>query len=316
MSKVTKSRVPLFLVWLFDTFKTFGAFFIRRKPLTGEHDFKEPFFIIGCGRSGNTLLRSILVAGGEVAIPPESYVWPRIIRRFRAYSFLPWDILSSMMVSEFEAFKEFYTWEINLFKAHHRVRHLPREKQTLSNILHQVYLRYCLEKGMEVNRWGDKTPINTIYADKLLKVFPKAQFVFIERDPRDVVCSYVKAGLYDNYTEPAEFWQACRSIYQQLKRSLPPEQIQKITYEDLVSNPEHEIEIICKFLGLAYRKDMLEFWKKNQDLGDVKYGEHHKNVKSPISTSSIGKWKSVLTDQDLATIEEIIDTKEFVGGQT
>ena len=30
----------------------------------------SPIMIVGCGRSGNTLLRSMLVQGGEIAIPP------------------------------------------------------------------------------------------------------------------------------------------------------------------------------------------------------------------------------------------------------
>jgi len=306
MNKVVKSKVPLFLVWLYDTIRIVFAFFFRRKKLTTAHDFQEPFFIIGCGRSGNTLLRSILVAGEEVAIPPESYVWPRVIRRFKAYSFLPWDVLSSMIISEFESYKEFYTWEINLFKAHHMARNLPKDKRTLSNILNQIYSRYCLEKGLEVNRWGDKTPINTIYIDNILRIFPKAQVIYIERDPRDVVCSYVKAGLYSDYETPARFWQACKAQSQLLKKSLPMEQFHEIIYEEMVTNPESVIKKVCKYLGLSYDTKMLNYWQKTEDLGDVNYGEHHKNVKSPISTNSIGKWKTLLTDKDLAKIEKII----------
>ena len=39
-----------------------------------------PFFIIGSGRSGNTLLRSILSGNSDISIPPESYRIPFAIK--------------------------------------------------------------------------------------------------------------------------------------------------------------------------------------------------------------------------------------------
>ena len=61
-----------------------------------------PFFIVGSGRSGNTLLRAVLTGHSKVAIPPESYVLAKTIRRFRSYSFLNWSLLVRMILSEFE----------------------------------------------------------------------------------------------------------------------------------------------------------------------------------------------------------------------
>ena len=244
-----------------------------------------------------------------MAIPPESYVWPRVIRRYKAYSFLPWDILSSIVVSEFVSFKEFYTWEINLDKVHKKVRELPKNERTLAHILNKIYQEYLLQKEFQNRRWGDKTPINTIYADKILKVFPEAQFIYIERDPRDVVCSYVKAGLYKDYVGPARFWKASYNMSLKLKRRLSKHQFLNITYEDLVSDPRTTAKLVCDFLGIEYKKDMLDFWKETENLGDVNYAAHHKNIKSPISTASIGNWKDILSDKDLAIVERITQIK-------
>lgn len=306
MNKVNKSKVPLFVVRLNDTLKLVFRFFFNRSKFTNTHEFEEPFFIIGSGRSGNTLLRSILVSSNEISIPPESYVWPRIIRKFSTYSFLPWDVLSSIVISEFESFKEFYTWEINIHSAYLKAKNLPKTQRTLSNVLNIVYSTYNDEKNIKVNRWGDKTPINTIYINKILKIFPKAQYIHILRDPRDVVCSYVKAGLYDNYEDAASFWKEATKKAEWLKRKLPKNQFYEIKYENLVQNPEHEIKEICKFLNITYSDKLLNFWKNTESLGDVKYGNHHKNVGNPISASSIGKWKEVLSNEDLDKINRII----------
>lgn len=219
MKKIKKAKIPLLFVWIYESLSLLARFFTIRKRITADHHFKEPFFIIGCGRSGNTLLRSMLVAGEEVSIPPESYVWPRIIRRFWPLSFLPWHILSSFVVSEFESYKEFNTWEINIYRAHARVRGLAKDKQTLSHIMDIVYRTYIEEKKEKATRWGDKTPINTIFIDKIIKIFPKAQFIHIVRDPRDVVCSYTKAGLYDNYWDALDFWKTANNKATKLKKA-------------------------------------------------------------------------------------------------
>ena len=68
MKKTKKARIPLFLVRIYDNLSLLLRFFSRRYRLTGTHKFQEPFFIVGSGRSGNTLLRSMLVAGGQIAI--------------------------------------------------------------------------------------------------------------------------------------------------------------------------------------------------------------------------------------------------------
>lgn len=297
-NNILKAKTPFFLVSIYDSLKLAIRILTKRRRVSQKHNFKEPFFIIGSGRSGNTLLRSLLVVGGEVAIPPESYVWPRVYRKFRNLSFLPWETLSSMVISEFEAYKEFYTWEINLCKAHLQARNLPNHSRTLSNIINTIYRAYIDQKELKASRWGDKTPINTIFIDKIVKIFPKAQYIHIVRDPRDVVCSYVKAGLYDNYSDALRFWKLSEEKATWLKNKLPSTQFIEIRYEDLVTNTKIELKRLCDFLHIQYNDDMLNFWKDKNALGDVKYNKHHDNIGNPINTKSIGKWKNTLNDHE------------------
>ena len=58
----------------------------------------SPIMIVGCGRSGNTLLRSMLVQGGEIAIPPESYVWPSIARGYAKWRYSSWQTVTDQVV--------------------------------------------------------------------------------------------------------------------------------------------------------------------------------------------------------------------------
>jgi protein-tyrosine sulfotransferase len=303
-NNILKSRMPFVVVLIFDSVKHMIRFIAKRHKLVKEHDFEEPFFIIGSGRSGNTLLRSLLVAGNQVAIPPESYVWPRVYRKYRVLSFLPWDTLCSIVISEFEAYKEFYTWEMNLSAAHKEARELPANKHSLSNIINIIYSQYIKAHGLNNTRWGDKTPINTIFIDKIAHIYPKAKYIHIVRDPRDVVCSYVKASLYNDYFEALSFWKEANRKAEALRKKIPASSFHQIRYEDLVNFPEVELNKICVFLDIQYTPNMLSFWKNKNDLGDVKYNTHHSNIGNPISISSIGKWKNILKYQDIKSIEK------------
>jgi len=304
MNNIQKSRFPIVFVWLYENLSMGVRFITKRKRLSTHHDFAEPFFIIGSGRSGNTLLRAMLLAGKQVSIPPESYVWPRILRRFNAISFLPWDFVSSIVIGEFEAYKAFNTWEVNLFKAHSKARDLPKKKQTLSYLMNVIYTTHSDEKGQQIKRWGDKTPINTIYIDKLMKIFPKAQYVHIVRDPRDVVCSYVKAGLYQNYSDALDFWMEANRKATKMKTLVPKDQYWILKYEDLVEFPERELKKLCNFLDVDYSVKLLDFWKNYEEMGDVKMRKHHKNLQNPLSTKSIGKWKNTLSRNESREIEQ------------
>lgn len=238
-----------------------------------------------------------------MAIPPESYVWPRALRLFAAYSFLPWPQLASMVISEFSSYKRFFTWNTDLSEAHIRARALSHEDRNLANIINEIYFQYISQQGLQVKRWGEKTPINTLYIEKIQRVFPKAKYLHIVRDPRDVVCSYIKAGFYTDKSDALSRWEESIKKAHWLKRNLSPTQYHEVRYEDLVSNPERELQQICSFLDLTFKAEMLSF-KNARALGDVAVEEHHRNIQRPLTTDSIGKWKKMLLPEEATAIEK------------
>ena len=307
-----KNKLPMPLIYWGEKIRQFGCLFRPGFSLRSNTPLaSQPFFILGCGRSGNTLLRSMLVAGGEVVIPPESYVWPRVIRKFLAYKHLPWEEVCSIIIGEFEAYRDFYMWECNIADAHKEARKLSGSNRTLVDILDVVYRTYGKEKGAQQLRWGDKTPINTLYCDKIYSLFPKAHYVHIVRDPRDVVNSYIKAGSKNpnidvkDVVTAAETWRASIEKIGQLKKNAKDLKLIEIKYEDLVSKPENTLRPVCEFLEITFSREMLEFWKKTTDLGDVNYYEHHAGLNTPLNTNSIGKWKSELEKPDCDKIKSI-----------
>lgn len=299
-----KYFLPLSVVSLVLKLNLVVRFLFSRKKLTTSHDFEEPFFIIGYGRSGNTLLRSMLISGEEVSIPPESYVLPRLIKLHKKYNFLPWSDLTSIIVGEFEAYPEFFTWEIDLINAKKNIRNLPTSKQTLSHIINEIYKDYTIQKHNKYFKWGDKTPVNLRFIDKLLKVYPNAKFIYIKRNPKDAISSALNSNIYKDLNQALYFYEICHKKINFLRKHTSVNQIIEVNYEDLVSKPIVNLQHVCDFLNISYSEKMLEFWNKKNELGDVNVHEHHNNIGNPLNTKSIGKWKKFLTENQVIKIDK------------
>lgn len=72
----------------------------------------------------------------------------------------------------------------------------------------------------------------------------------------------------------------------------------RISYEALVKDPEASFQDICDWAGLPFDPAMLS--APSARLGDVEAHAHHGNVRSPISSASVGRWKTRLSREDRA----------------
>ncbi len=248
----------------------------------------NPFFIIGSGRSGNTLLRSILCNNDDIFIPPESYVLPKTIFLFIRRNYYSWEKLVRLVIDKFQSHSEFYTWGINIDPLKKIISNVPNQDQNLLFIIDSIYRYYGRVNFPGRNKWGDKTPLNTLNLNLLSLVFPTSKYINLIRDGRDVVSSHLKSGIYKNPKHAAWRWNKSLAIAEKFMERI---NICNIRYEDLVTNPSDEIKKLCAFLKIDYFDNMLEVNKK--DLGDVKYHEHHKNIFNEINTNSIGKWRKL-----------------------
>ena len=281
----------------------------QRSPLSNQGSLHiQPVLIIGSGRSGNTLLRAILVAQGQIAIPPESYVLGALIHEYQIYNFLPWSLLARLIISRFESHPQFIHWSIPLTPVYQQCLALEADHRTLADAIDVLYQSYATSKQVIATRWGDKTPLNTLHLDAIRLVFPNAQYIHMLRDGRDVVQSYIQSGIYQEADEAADRWLMSVDNAHRLQSNLPASQFLELRYEKLVLEPRHSLEEVCQFLGISYSQNMLEFWKSSENLGDTSL-EHHANVRNPINRDSIGKWKTNLSEEIQARLSQRIGAK-------
>lgn len=260
-----------------------------------------PLFIVSAGRSGTTLMRSILAAGGEIAIPPESQVIRKVIRRFVTLQHLNWQDLCRIVIAYFESHPDFHLWETNLAPVYQKAFSLKGGKRSLAGIVDLVYREYVKLHFPGARTWGDQSPLNTFFLPRIHATFPQARFLHMLRDGRDAIASLYQRGR--TVEEATTRWIASIEKTNRLKAKLENDQYLEIRYEDLVRQPEVSVEKACRFADLQYQNEMLEYWKAPTTV-EAEHFDFHKNLAKPIFTSSIGKWRERLSTEQKAYVLE------------
>lgn len=265
---------------------------------------KAPLFIVGAPRSGNTLTRRVLMASGQIYIPPETYVLGEIISRWPDWRALTWREKVWLICAHFERHKHFEDFEIASFSPYAEAAEaLPDDRRTLRGAIDALYAFMAGEHGFTKARWGDKTPWNTMHLKDIVKAFPDAYYLHLKRHGLDVVASQVKAGMRDINGSAQRWVDANAACLKHLKRARRAPLT--IAYEDLVSTPEAVFRQIFDWADLSFEPDYLT--RVPTGLADVDRHAHHAAVNQPITASSIGRWQESLQSGDLAGLPAAFD---------
>jgi len=278
----------------------------NRFPLTSGIEHDRCFFIIGSGRSGNTLVRRVLTSSERIHIPPETYVLGTAIKTFMRLSWLSWPDVCMAVFAHFVFHPEFETFmapDISVFM--NQVLNLPKDKRTLANALSIFYRWHAWVEGKtEIFAWGDKTPLNVFSLWSINKVFPNAKYIFMTRDPFDVVNSYINTGLYKSYEKAAIRWvsanKACLSFEKKASN-----RVLRMSYENFCRQPQEQTKKICNFLGIRFEGKMLDPNTTEHRLGDVGIREHHARVLRAIDLESIGKGKTEIKPRHMELVNRL-----------
>jgi sulfotransferase family protein len=259
-----------------------------------------PFFIFGAQRSGTTLLRLMLNAHSKVAIPEEGGFWMPLLRKFKK------NFNKRIKSTELEKYIEYINnspqYKLWCNDDSNSFENIKKKKEvTLSYIMSTVYENYAKSKNKIL--WGDKTPSFFRMIPVLSKLFPNAKYIHIYRDGRDVYLSWQAIDKTKrNISLIALEW-----VYK-LKRArkdlenIDSKKVIEVKYESLVSKPEENLKKICNFISIEYEETMLDFWKSsNQFIG----AHHSKLINSPVSLSSVAKWKKKLSNRQISKFEII-----------
>ena len=191
-----------------------------------------PFFIVGPERAGSTMLRLIVGHHPDVGHCEEmNYVTPVLGRIDDTASFAAY------------------------------LEHHPEFLATGYNVDTSLSFAELARSFLEQRRALDGRPFvgATVHHDfdKLPILWPKARYIFLNRDPRDVARSCVRMGWCGTCWHGAGGWLEAQRMWDRLKATASADHVHEIRYEELVRRPEPVLESLCEFIGVTYTPEML-----------------------------------------------------------
>lgn len=144
-----------------------------------------------------------------------------------------------------------------------------------------------------------KDPRTTYFLDDWKEAFPDAKFVFIVRDPRAVVNSYLQQGLCSNAFCGAELWEAETTLQEQFQ-DRHPDVSWSLRYEDLIEAPETKLREMCEFLETEFSDGMMDYHKQP---AHTTINPQNIETQKPIKKGNRDKWRSSLTTRQIRIID-------------
>ncbi|MBV6517713.1 MAG: hypothetical protein DCC43_00585 [Candidatus Brocadia sp.] len=263
-------------------------------------DSNAPIFIVGCYRSGTSLMRLILNSHPKIYIPEETQFIPIIGAKLHEYGDLLKDNNLLRLMNEINKYLKFSWRGWNKLPSPEVI--LKRlKKRTFQDIVMRINTYFNTKSTVEI--WGDKTPL---YVNSILflgKLFPGSKFINMVRDGRDVMVSAFKAKLGGtNLTEISLEWDECILNGILAEKYFGPERVKTVRYEDLVSDPKKILSSICDFLNIGYEESMIQYYTTS-DAQVLSRSKHHSNIVKPISSDSVGVYKKVLKHDQRKALE-------------
>jgi hypothetical protein len=271
-------------------------------------------FVVGAPRSGTTLLRLMLDAHPELAVPPETW-FLRAAVGLRGRGTRLRDRL-------FELVTDFPTWDdMHLSRREFRRALDAVEPFDLADGVRAFYRLYAERQGKP--RWGDKTPAYSAYLGAIERLLPEARFVHLIRDGRDVAVSvrplWFAPG--DDIRTLARDWRDRVRRARRLGRGC--RHYLEVRYEDLVRTPRAELERLAAFLELPYDPAMeryhesggariAELETRRRADGSVVATREQRlaaagRAASRLDPSRVERWREVLSADERGVFEHVAE---------
>jgi hypothetical protein len=213
-------------------------------------------FILGMFRSGSTLIEQILAAHSGISAGGELDLIPSLVAQINNYP----EAVRNASVDQVEAWREAYQ------------RGLPVHGTSMLT---------------------DKRPDNFLHVGLIKTLFPQAKIIHTRRDPLDNLLSlyflHLDPGMaYALDLADAAHWLGEHDRLMVHWKTLYPNDIFDVDYDELVRDPKPVIEGLLEFLGLGWEDGLLDFHRGTTAVKTASVWQ----VRQPLHARSSGRWRN------------------------
>ena len=229
----------------------------------------DPIFLVGFPRSGTTLLDTILRSHKSIDVIEEKPIVDKLIENLKLET------------------------ENNLLN----LENLNKKSYTK---IKELYLKTRGEYAKSNNEkiYIDKLPLNFIYIGEIIRLFPKAKFIFALRNPYDVILSCFMQQFtpndsmmnFINLKDSANFYDISMKLYK-MYFELFKSNIYEIKYEDVIQNFDDTIKKLLNFLNLEWEDEVKKFYRTARERGIISTPSYNQ-INKPLYQKSIQRWRN------------------------
>ncbi len=278
-----------------------------------EREIKR-VFIVGCPRSGTTLLQGMLAAHPQVLSFPETHFFSIAYPRNRLKRLLTWPALNLKGV-------------LGSIAAELGRKDLAGKARIgiLESRYEEPFIRLLDRVAMDAGKsvWVEKTPRHLHFLGQIEKRVPGARFIHIVREGRDVVASLYKAANEDPSRWNRKKTARKLTLAECVKRwnddaAITARHIGRpgnfvVLYGDLVDKPEDVARDLCAFLDIAYTPEMIDTGAAYGKI--VKEDESWKANNARKIQRLKSSFETVLTPEEQLFVDSGIKIPDFMRRQ-
>jgi hypothetical protein len=261
-----------------------------------------PVFVLGCGRSGTTLLYHMLLSAGNFAVyRVESNIINLLEPRFGDLS------VPRNKQRMLEAWYNSRLYTLSGLDKEEIAAKIMAECRNGGDFLRIIMTEMCRKQG--VQRWADTTPEHILHLHRIKKTIPNALVIHIIRDGRDVALSTDKLGYIHRLPwdrKPSKmvcglYWDWMVSKGRRDGRDLGDDYTE-VHFEDLVTKPRETLTRLGEFVGQELDYDRIrEIGIGSVSAPNSSFGDGKKEDFNPA-----GRWRSGFSPDELEMFEGLI----------
>ncbi|MBF0358700.1 MAG: sulfotransferase [Magnetococcales bacterium] len=278
-----------------------------------------PLFLVGCPRSGTTLLSSILEVKFNLAVPLETHFIPYYSRLLWLWGDLKHRENREQLLDEIFIFLEIWTarnnparrpgdcYPVSLLAVKEQRDEIVDSGTTFGAMVMKIFALYARGRGREYwldsSSFYDVEPLHNWDGH-----FPGIKVIHIIRDGRDATISWLKSWFRpSNLADTSKRW-LDHVTEKQLWGRRNPDSYLEIYYEDLLDSPEKVIDQIADFINESPNPGPIEL-EKSLYAQVLKVGGTHDLLSGGIQKGNKGKWQSGMREKEQQFFE-------FIAGST
>lgn len=279
------------------------------------------FFIIPRGRTGGTLLATMLNAHPRVSMGYEIY--PDLLQRTDGAAYTPAELIDRLEASRSD---DNESWVKALSRDGFRTFAARARRSGIEPQLLLDALSAFAAEGRTLERLDQKLDLidnllrrqgeqagkpylgskMRVEPEVLFARHPSAVYLMMLRDGRDVLDSRMKVGNFR--TSPADCAREWRDDLLGFEAFLASSGARGclVAYEQLVSDPESVLRPIMALAELEFDPLMVDFVKAEQSLFDNAHGHlSARQLSAGLSDASVGRWRDGLDAEQLRAFTEV-----------